>query len=1479
MRRPFLSFVGLVLVTFFFFSTLGFASDRIFSLDFDPQDLIFEKVEGYHRVGMVDGRFSAEPGTPLLPIKFVQIAIPIDLEVERVEVISFDYQELAGTYKIYPAQPFYPLFGLPTKEEEIKFVEPDPSVYQLSSEYPGKLAQVTNNGFLGGQHIAGVALYPLQYIPSEGKLILYTQIQLKLVFKPSSHFPAPVNRRSERGANFYSNLAKSMVINPEEVRVEAKGFLPPEEEVDYLIITESSFISTFQELADWKILKGISTEIKEVSWVISNYEGYDDPEKIRNCIRDYYANYGTKWVLLGGDTPLLPHRVAPVMYEDIPCDFYFSDLDSNWDANGNHVYGEYEDSVDMYPDVFVGRAPSNDLTQAQTFVNKCLTYETSPPTDYQTRILYAAEVLWPGTDAAELKNYIDSSFVPDYFHATKLYETSDNLNLITFRDSINYGQNIINHCGHGNYDRLSIGSDMWTISDMDELSNEPRFSLFYTFGCITAAIDMDCIAEHFINNPSGGGFAYCGNTRYGWGIPGQPLRGPGAEFDIEFFRALFDSANYQVGKTLANSKIPFIPISSDPVGDGPYYRWTMFTLLLLGDPTLELWTDTPTELSVSHDPVFLAGMNYFEVNVVQDSALVCCIKDDDILGTTYSSGGSAVVYFDSALITMGTMHVAVTKQNYLPYHDTVVVIPPGGPYVIYHSHEIDDSEGNNNGVVNPDETIRMSITVKNIGIEDAYGVSATLREEDDYIVVTDSVRNFGDIDSGMTAQSIGDYVFEVDASCPDSHLVRFTLEATDGETTWVTQFFQMVVEPDFVITAIPDTAVVHKGDSTSIKLIFTSVGGFNWQVDLTHPALPPGVSGFLDPDQLVPTDSSIFRIYTTEYADPGIYSITITATGGEITREKEVVLGIKPLPYYGPVWHVSTEGSDLIGNGSEAFPFRTIQKGIESASHGDTVLVEGGLYVENINFYGKAILVGSRFIFDGLESTIESTIIDGNQAGRVITFDSGEDSTSVIRGFTITGGYAAYGAGIRCYGSSPTIADNFLLENVSSTSMGGPAIHCSNGSSAKIYRNLIHNCTGPAAIALITECHARVINNTVCDNTWGGISIQAGSRAYVKNNIFYNNNSYGIHGGDYSWEDISYNDVYGQENNYWGAIPDQTGMNGNISAAPLFVNPSSGDYHLNPNSPCINAGDPTDSVPPGGGFRIDMGAFEFQIEGPWLTYHSHQIDDSGWNNNGVINPGESIAMPITVQNYGTQTAYSVSGTLREESDFILVTDSTKDFGDIEPGMTAASMGAYSFEVDPSCPDSHQVTFALELTEASSVWNTDFVEMVVDTDFALTAVPDHASMEAGDSIYVQLILTSLGGFTSQVELSHSQLPPEVSGVLDPDQLIPTDTSIFRIYSTPDASPGTHFILITATGGGITHGSEFRLALIGTRGDANQDGIVDAGDIIYLINYLFLAGSPPDPLETADVNCDGVVDVGDVVYLIVYLYLGGSPPCDF
>ena len=97
--------------------------------------------------------------------------------------------------------------------------------------------------------------------------------------------------------------------------------------------------------------------------------------------------------------------------------------------------------------------------------------------------------------------------------------------------------------------------------------------------------------------------------------------------------------------------------------------------------------------------------------------------------------------------------------------------------------------------------------------------------------------------------------------------------------------------------------------------------------------------------------------------------------------------------------------------------YATIQEGINASEDGDEIIVSPGTYVENINFEGKAVILGSLFYTTQDTSYISQTIIDGDQISSVVRFDSGEDSTSVLTGFTITNGTL----GIGCGASGPSL--------------------------------------------------------------------------------------------------------------------------------------------------------------------------------------------------------------------------------------------------------------------------------------------------------------------------------------------------------------------------------------------------------------------------------------------------------------------------
>ena len=162
--------------------------------------------------------------------------------------------------------------------------------------------------------------------------------------------------------------------------------------------------------------------------------------------------------------------------------------------------------------------------------------------------------------------------------------------------------------------------------------------------------------------------------------------------------------------------------------------------------------------------------------------------------------------------------------------------------------------------------------------------------------------------------------------------------------------------------------------------------------------------------------------------------------------------------------------------------YTTIQDAINDALDGDTVEVAEGHYLENIDFRGKAITITGTDPCD--PCTVADTIIDANGDGIVVSFHSEEEPNSVITGFTITGGYAKYGAGICCWGDcSPTVIKCNIIENNGSAygSGNGGGIFGGNGI---IKDCLIANNTNFYGAA-IDDFKGSIINCEITNNTAG----------------------------------------------------------------------------------------------------------------------------------------------------------------------------------------------------------------------------------------------------------------------------------------------------------------------------------------------------------------------------------------------------------
>ncbi len=538
---------------------------------------------------------------PMMPVFSKTYEVPLSTKITDVKVSLSDIKTIKLEKHVIP---------VPKKQRigsEIVDLKKtvNQAIYTSSEPSPNTWYSYTTGAGLNkdNDHVLflSIHVYPARYIPLENTLQYIEHVELYITF--------------------------------EEPDITTKNY----DIYDLVVIAPAEFSEKLQPLISHKNSYGINTNLVTLQEIYSEYDGRDNPEKIKYFIKHAIDEWNTHYVLLVGDVTKLPIRhTYPSWWElDVLSDLYYADVyDSeynfcSWDANENNRFGELDhdgydiDGVDLFADVHVGRLACTDENELDVVIKKIITYEneTYDASWFKKIILAGGDTFPPfyGADRDVFEGEITNTYVaqtlPD-FQTILLWSSKHSLNAITFNRAINRGAGFLSYAGHGfehgwgTYKPNAMRDKMilYYTPFLNLLRNKEKLPIVFFDACLTAKLDFNiadldeyyptliqflvrftrleydtsvfypCFAWSFIKKEGGGAIATIGSTRtaYTW-VNEQGVFGGAGYLDVSFFKAYEDGITAGEMLTLAQN---------DYINNVGLDYFTIEEFILLGDPSL-----------------------------------------------------------------------------------------------------------------------------------------------------------------------------------------------------------------------------------------------------------------------------------------------------------------------------------------------------------------------------------------------------------------------------------------------------------------------------------------------------------------------------------------------------------------------------------------------------------------------------------------------------------------------------------------------------------------------------------------------------------------------------------------------------------------------------------------------------------------------------------------------------------------------------
>jgi hypothetical protein len=528
-----------------------------------------------------------EPDKPMLPVVTKVYTFPFGTYVNNVDVAFSDVIEQVISKPIIPSPEVHSL-SINTinkiKKPEAVMTYSDIDIYPEQ-----RYSYRTGSGLKNGEHV------------------IYLILSLNIVqYEPSENIIC------------YSNIAKIDIT-----------YTPPEKPVtfnddfDLLIISPTEFESALQRLVDYK--NDLDPPVRTIMVTLDEIPsgvGVDEQEDIKYYIRDAIENWGITYLLLVGagveGEELFPVRCAwlpsqPHEYY-FPSDLYYADVYDgngsfpNWDVDGDGKYAEWTTdvpNVDVFPDVYLGKLPCNDVAEVNTIIDKII--------DYKAHNKMINKIMQAGGDSVtgdpegiyedEYANEKVMEKLPSYT-TTQLWGSNGKLTKSNIAKGFKDGVDFVDFSGHGSYASWAShppeDEDTWLPPDslrspytgflyidydMYLINNAKKLPVIVFTACSNHKYTMDpnCIGWKGLSKVNGGGIASFAESGIGYGPGGSICVDENIGWmEVKVFEELYNTK--VLGQSWANCVSEYYTTFSADIDR--YDFQTMLEFSMFGDPTL-----------------------------------------------------------------------------------------------------------------------------------------------------------------------------------------------------------------------------------------------------------------------------------------------------------------------------------------------------------------------------------------------------------------------------------------------------------------------------------------------------------------------------------------------------------------------------------------------------------------------------------------------------------------------------------------------------------------------------------------------------------------------------------------------------------------------------------------------------------------------------------------------------------------------------